>query len=266
MWHKMLKSCEPLNLKYNIALMFTSSWLPFFCMWRCLLLMQVNFLPLTNLYSTLNTFLWAQKCDQLLFRYSRNSLNQLFKKGWRPFLSCSFSSVNICFFSHHQITVKRMSRCGEPQLGQNKQYEDVTLGSGKYWWVLFYLFSEVLINKISVSCSPTLSSTTARWPCLCVYCYHVLFLGSVPLKDYIILFAPFFLLHHISHCSAFSAQRQLVNSPVYNTATSWWTIPWLRLKAYLVWLYHISPTRSQSLSADYSFYYHMTMSKFFYQW
>ena len=35
----------------------------------------------------------------------------------------------------------------------------------------------------------------------------------------------FFFPRHISQCSAFSAQRQVVNSPVYNTATSWSTIP-----------------------------------------
>lgn len=58
----------------------------------------------------------------------------------------------------------------------------------------------------------------------CFYCSHILFFVNVPLKDYIILFAPFFP-HHISLCSAFSAQRQLVNSAVYNTATSWSTIP-----------------------------------------
>jgi len=43
---------------------------------------------------------------------------------------------------------------------------------------------------------------------------------NVPLKDYIIRFAPFFPPRHISQCSAFSAQRQLLNLPVYNTATS----------------------------------------------
>lgn len=89
-------------------------------------------------------------------------------------------------------------------------------------WNLTARFQARSTSSFSNICIRRGQFSSALQPCF--HCYHILVFVNVPLKDYIILSAPF-LPQHISQCSAFSAQRQLVNSPVYNTATSWSTTP-----------------------------------------
>lgn len=142
---------------------------------------------------------------------------------------------------------------------QNQQHED---GS---WWVFLTIALTFQSTNICICCG---RFSSALQPC--VYCYHVLVFVNVPLKHYIILFAPFFFPQHISQCSAFSAQRQLVNSPVYNTATSWSTMPWLSAKqpthlsgpclvCHDAWHHasHLPDQIAVHHCNDFSFHYHM---------
>lgn len=71
----------------------------------------------------------------------------------------------------------------------------------------------------------SISSLCANAAALCPLSVPLIVI--VPLKDYIILFAPFPPppLQQFCRRSAFSAQRQLVNSLLCHTATSWSTEP-----------------------------------------
>lgn len=103
---------------------------------------------------------------------------------------------------------------------QNKQCEDVILGSGEPGCISNYYNK----NKHSFG----ICRSSLRLCCRLESTAPVFIFGNVPLKItsfFFFLFFFFFFPHHISQCSAFSARRQLLNSPVYNTATSWSTMP-----------------------------------------
>lgn len=164
------------------------------------------------------------------------------------------ASLRISCFSLFHITVDWMSCVAKP---------------AAWRWILMGIFnycSDISIDKHLYMLWSFQLSTAAL--CLLLPCFSVCECPFKALHHPLCSF--FFFPQHISQCSAFSAQRQLVNSPVYNTATSWSTMPWLSAKqpthlsgpclvCHDAWHHasHLPDQITVHHCNDFSFHYHM---------